>query len=78
MRVITFVTQKGGAGKTTLTVNCAVAAERKKKVLILDLDAQASAEGWYQDRESDTPRLVRIKARCHHLPIRRLPQPAYH
>jgi chromosome partitioning protein len=61
MRIITFVTQKGGAGKTTLTVNCAVAAERtNKKVLILDLDPQASAEGWYQDREAETPRLVRI------------------
>jgi chromosome partitioning protein len=61
MRVITFVTQKGGAGKTTLTVNCAVAAaQRKKQVLIIDLDAQASAEGWYQDREAESPRLVRL------------------
>jgi len=63
MRIITFVTQKGGAGKTTLAVNCAVAAEKKKKkVLILDLDPQASAEGWYQDREEETPRLVRIES----------------
>jgi chromosome partitioning protein len=61
MRVISFVTQKRGAGKTTLTVNCAVAAERsQKKVLILDLDTQASAESWYQDREADNPKLVRI------------------
>jgi len=61
MRIVTFVTQKGGAGKTTLAVNCAVAAQaKKKKVLILDLDPQASAEGWYQDREADAPRLVRI------------------
>lgn len=59
MRVIAFVTQKGGAGKTTLAVNCAVAAARKKQVLILDLDPQASAEGWYQDREEDSPRLVK-------------------
>ena len=61
MRIVTFVTQKGGAGKTTLAVNCAVTAQaKKKKVLILDLDPQASAEGWYQDREADAPRLVRI------------------
>jgi chromosome partitioning protein len=61
MRVITFVTQKGGAGKTTLTINCAVAAaQRKNSVLIIDLDAQASAEGWYQDREAEFPRLVRL------------------
>ena len=63
MGVITFVTQKGGAGKTTLTVNCAVAAgQKKKKVLILDLDPQASAEGWYQDREAESPRLVRLES----------------
>jgi chromosome partitioning protein len=61
MRVITFVTQKGGAGKTTLAINCAVAAaQRKKSILIIDLDPQASAEGWYQDREAESPRLVRL------------------
>ena len=61
MRVISFVTQKGGAGKTTLAVNCAVAAERAGlKTLILDLDPQGSAEAWYQDREAETPRLVSI------------------
>jgi chromosome partitioning protein len=59
MRVISFVTQKGGAGKSTLAINCAVAAERAgHKVLILDLDPQGTAEGWYQDREAETPRLV--------------------
>lgn len=63
MRVITFVTQKGGAGKTTLAINCAIAAESKKKrVLILDLDPQGSSEGWYQDRETESPRLVRIES----------------
>ena len=63
MRVIAFVTQKGGAGKTTLAVNCAVAAERAgKKTLILDLDDQGSAEAWYQVREAETPRLVAIGA----------------
>lgn len=61
MRVITFVTQKGGAGKTTLALNCAVAAGQKKKsVLILDLDPQGSAEAWYQDRDAEEPRLVKI------------------
>jgi chromosome partitioning protein len=61
MRVISFVTQKGGAGKTTLSVNCAVAAERSGlKTLILDLDEQGSAEAWYQVRDAETPRLVRI------------------
>lgn len=61
MKVITFVTQKGGSGKTTLAVNCAVAAGlKRKKVLIVDLDPQGSAEGWYQDRDADSPKLVKI------------------
>jgi chromosome partitioning protein len=61
MKVISFVTQKGGSGKTTLTINCAVAAiKTKKKVLIIDMDAQGTAEAWYQDREEESPQLVRI------------------
>ncbi len=60
MRIITFITQKGGAGKTTLALNCAVLAGQKKAALILDLDPQASAEGWYQDREAEAPRLVKV------------------
>jgi chromosome partitioning protein len=38
------------------------ACRRKKKVLIIDLDEQASAENWYQDREADLPSLVRLKS----------------
>ncbi len=61
MRTITFVTQKGGSGKTTLATNCAVAAERSGlKTLVLDLDPQGSAEAWYQDREDETPKLARV------------------
>jgi chromosome partitioning protein len=63
MRVIAFVTQKGGSGKTTLCVNLAVAAELAgARVLVVDLDPQATAEAWYQDREAATPRLVRAAA----------------
>jgi chromosome partitioning protein len=61
MRVITFVTQKGGSGKTALATSCAVAAEQAgHKALILDMDPQGSAEVWYQDREAKTPRLARV------------------
>jgi chromosome partitioning protein len=64
MKVISFVTQKGGSGKTTLCINCAVAAAgvRKRRVVIFDMDNQASAENWYQDREADTPQLVTVTA----------------
>lgn len=60
--VFCFVTQKGGSGKTTLAINCAVAGiMAKKRVVIFDMDEQATAESWYQDRENDDPLLVRVK-----------------
>jgi chromosome partitioning protein len=64
MKLISFVTQKGGSGKTTLCINYAVAAAgvRKRRVVIFDMDNQASAENWYQEREADTPQLVTVTA----------------
>lgn len=63
MRVISFVTQKGGSGKTTLTFCCAVAAHEKgKRVLILDMDPQATATAWYKDRDAESPMLATIKS----------------
>ena len=41
MQIISFISGKGGVGKTTLAVNIAVAlAQRKKRVLLVDLDPQ--------------------------------------
>jgi chromosome partitioning protein len=63
VEVITFVSQKGGTGKSTLACCCAVAAEEiGRRVLLLDLDEQATAEAWYQNREAETPRLVKVTA----------------
>ncbi|MCK4670618.1 MAG: ParA family protein [Nanoarchaeota archaeon] len=43
MRKICIINQKGGVGKTTTTVNLAIGLARKKRrVLILDLDAQGN------------------------------------
>ncbi len=62
MKSIAFVTQKGGSGKTTLVINCAVAAHQKGyKTLILDMDPQQTAEKWYQKREQDAPHLISVR-----------------
>ena len=49
--VILVASRKGGAGKTTLTRNLAVAAAREGRgVLLLDLDPQQSLRNWWQGR----------------------------
>ena len=51
MRTIAFVTQKGGAGKSTLATNLAVAATfAGERVVLLDLDASQSAASWAKIR----------------------------
>lgn len=61
MHVVSVINYKGGVGKTSLTVNLASElAWRGKKVLLIDLDAQASLtfslitpEAWAKDFEKD-------------------------
>ena len=44
MKVVSFSIFKGGTGKTTTSVNTAAALVKKgKRVLLVDLDQQASA-----------------------------------
>ena len=59
MKVLGITAQKGGAGKTTLGIHLAVRAGRDGlKVLLVDLDPQASATAWWQRRQEISPALV--------------------
>jgi len=56
MKTLSIITQKGGAGKTTLATGLAVAAELDgKQTALFDLDPQATACFWSDTREADTP-----------------------
>ena len=57
MKSIAFVTQKGGAGKSTLATSVAVAAhESGERVCLIDLDPQATLSTWGKTRgQNDIP-----------------------
>lgn len=59
MTTIAIVAQKGGAGKTTLAINLAAAAERAGEVaLIIDTDPQASVCEWASWRKGSPPEVI--------------------
>ena len=63
MKVVAVVSQKGGAGKTTLALHIAVAAERTSlSAAILDMDPQGTAERWSEWRKEEPPAVVAAKA----------------
>ena len=56
MKIIAFMGQKGGTGKTTLAVHTAVAAGQDgHRVVLIDTDPQQSATFWGDNRQVETP-----------------------
>ncbi len=54
-----MISQKGGAGKTTLAINLAVAAESLgHSCVIIDIDPQGSAMGWQDTRTKESPVVI--------------------
>lgn len=60
-KIIAVVNQKGGSGKTTVTMQCAgTLALREKKILIIDGDDQNSAVEWASMAPEGTPFPARV------------------
>lgn len=63
MHVIAYLSQKGGSGKTTLSVHTAVAAGAAgEAVCVIDADPQESATAWAGARQEATPVVATAQA----------------
>ena len=61
MKIIAFMTQKGGTGKTTLAASVGVAAqEMGERVFLIDMDPQGSLLSWGKRRQAGTPDVDKI------------------
>ena len=59
MKVIAVIAQKGGAGKTTLSIATAVAAVSDGlSAAVVDLDPQATAANWSDRRKAESPVVI--------------------
>lgn len=58
MGTISIISQKGGAGKTTLAVHLATAAALERVTLLIDTDPQATASRWGQWRGGMDPEVI--------------------
>lgn len=63
MRCVAVINQKGGAGKSTLSIHLAVAATQQGlATAIIDLDGQATSAEWGDRRDADLPVVISTHA----------------
>ena len=73
MQTLALISQKGGAGKTTVALHLAVAfVKTRRNTAVIDLDPQASAANWADRRESELPVVISAHASRLHHEIRRV------
>jgi chromosome partitioning protein len=60
MKILVLASQKGGAGKTTISAHLAVAAELAGSgpVILIDTDPQGSLSAWWNSRKAESPSLA--------------------
>jgi chromosome partitioning protein len=68
--VISVINQKGGVGKTTLSVHLATALAERSRVLLVDADPQGSSLDWEAERQE--------KGRKLYFPVIGLPKKILH
>jgi len=63
MKIYSIISQKGGAGKTTIALNLASISEKRGlTTVIIDIDPQASATQWGDNREQEKPVIISAQA----------------
>jgi len=61
VQILALASLKGGTGKSTLAAHLAVAAGATgERVVIIDLDAQASLAEWFNVRDAEAPAYARV------------------
>ncbi|MBN8424416.1 ParA family protein [Microbacterium esteraromaticum] len=55
LKIISAVNQKGGMGKTTITMQLAAALSRRHRVLVVDVDPQQSTVWWADNAQRHLP-----------------------
>src|SRR6478672_4022891 len=59
MKIVAVICQKGGVGKTNLSIHLATAAALAgHRTAIVDLDPQGTASGWGDLRQADEPEVI--------------------